>query len=510
MKTGVMIAALEDAFRRDPRSREALLNYHSAALAGNEYARAEATLRSVLDAGLKDQRLQFLLIDLLLRQKKDPAALTQIEAAMASFGVDDGIVSAALAVRDRLGLYRGKTNGGVSLCMIVKDEEEHLARCLHSAKPVVDEIIVVDTGSSDRSKVIARAYGAKVIEQAWEGDFSKARNRALAEASGDWIFALDGDEVISPKDYGKFRNQLQTGPGASAAYTIQTRNYSDRLNTVGFQFNRGEYAEETGAGWFPSYKVRLFPNDPRVRFRYPVHEVVEPALKELGIPTQRCEIPVHHYGKLSEKRTASKTTLYHAMGRQKLSAARTDPAALREAAIQASHLGHHEEALELWQRFVQIQAGSAEAFVNLANAFFNLRRYTEAAASAEKAMALDPSLKEAHFNAALANLILGCADRAISILDPLIKKAPDYPSAAFILAACYACTGAEKLFQESLHRLSSGVLGSRLPISIADVAERLLSSGQRGYASILLQSAVRHNYISPEINSLVECCQPGA
>ena len=70
MKTGVMVAALEDAFRRDPRSRAALLNYHSAAVAGNECARAEATLRSVYDSGSKDQRLQFLLIDLLLRQKR--------------------------------------------------------------------------------------------------------------------------------------------------------------------------------------------------------------------------------------------------------------------------------------------------------------------------------------------------------------------------------------------------------------------------------------------------------
>ena len=510
MKTGVMVAALEDAFRRDPRSREALLNYHSAAVASNEFARAEATFRSVLDAGSKDQRLQFLIIDLLLRQKKDPAAMTQIEAAMASLGVDDGILSAALAVRDRLGLYRGKTNGGVSLCMIVKDEEEHLARCLHSAKPVVDEIIVVDTGSSDRSKGIARAYGAKVIEQAWENDFSKARNRSLAEASGDWIFVLDGDEVISPKDYELLRELLQTGPGASVAYTIQTRNYSYRLNTVGFQPNRGEFAEETGAGWFPSDKVRLFPNDTRVRFIYAVHEVVEPALINNGIPIRRCDIPVHHYGKLSEERTASKTILYHAMGREKLSGARTDPAALRESAIQASHLGHHGEALDLWQRFVQIQPGSAEAFVNLASAFFNLRRYSEAAASAEKAMALDPSLKEAHFNAALANLILGRVDHAISILDPLVKAVPDYPAASLILAACHACTGSETLFMESLRPLSSSALSNCLPISIADLAERLLSSGQRGYASILLQSAVRNNYTSPEISSLIKCCQPAA
>jgi tetratricopeptide (TPR) repeat protein len=510
MKTGVMIAALEDLFRRDPRSREASLNYHSAAVASNEFARAEATLRSVLDAGSKDQRLQFLLIDLLLRQKKDLAAMTQIEAAMADFGVDDGILSAALAVRERLGLYRGTKTGGVSLCMIVKDEEEYLARCLHSGKPVVDEIIVVDTGSTDRSKKIARAYGAKVIDQVWRNDFSKARNKALAEASGDLIFVLDGDEVISPKDYEGFRNLLQTGTGASVAYTIQTRNYSYRFNTVGFQLNRGEYAEEAGAGWFPSSKVRLFPNDPRVRFTYAVHEVVEPALIKSGVGIRRCEIPVHHYGKLSEDRTVSKTTLYQAIGRQKLSANQTDPAALREAAIQASQLGHNEEALELWQRFVQIQPGSAEAFVNLASAFFNLRRYTEAEACAEKAIALDPTLKEAHFNAALASLILGRADRAISILSPWVTKAPDYPAASFILAACHACKGSENLFQESLRELSSSPLGTYLSISIADLAERLLSSGQRGYAMILLQSAVRYNYTSPEINSLIKYCQPAA
>lgn len=509
MKTGVMIAELEDAFRRDPRSREALLNYHSAAVVSNEFARAETTLRSVLDAGSKDQRLQFLLIDLLLRQNKDLAAMTQIEAAMASFGVDDGIVSAALAVRGRLGLYRGEKNGGVSLCMIVKDEEEYLARCLHSAKPVVDEIIVVDTGSQDRSPDIARAFGAQVLRYPWGNDFSQARNVGLSKAQGEWILVLDGDEIVSARDHARLREVVADRTHPLPAYSIQTRNYTFHVNTLGWQSNDGGYpAEEAGAGWFPSDKVRLFPNDPRVRFTYPVHEVVEPALKACGIAIRRCDIPVHHYGKLREDRARRKTTRYQAMGRQKLAVDPNDPTALRESAIQASHLGHNEEALELWQRFLQVLPGSVEAFVNLASAFFNLRRYTEAASCAEKAIALDPTLKEAHFNAALANLILGRADRAISILDRLVKKAPDYPAASFILAACHACTGSERLFQESLRRLSSGALGKYLPISIADLAERLLSSGQRGYALILLQSAVRHNYTSPEISSLIKCCQP--
>ncbi len=502
------LTALERALLTADDPVSAALAYHTAALNSGACGRAETVLADVLQRHPHNKRLQFLRIDLLLRQEKWREAMDAIEAAMAGFGVDYGMLAAALSVRAKLGPYATRRRPSVSLCMIVRDEAEHLARCLHSAKPVVDEIIIVDTGSIDRSKEIARAFGAKVIEQAWENDFSKARNRALAEATKDRILVLDGDEVISPKDYENFKNLLQAGLGAPTAYTLQTRNYSDRLNTVGFQLNGGEYAEEAGAGWFPSDKVRLFPNDPRLRFHYPVHEVVEPALKELKIPTRRCDMPVHHYGKLAEERTAAKTRVYHAMGRRKLSAAQTDPAALREAAIQASHLGRHEEALELWQRFVQSQGGSAEAFVNLASAFFNLRRYSEAAASAEKAMALAPSLKEAHFNAALANLMLGRAERAISILAPVVKKMPDYPAAAFILAACHACTGSETLFRESLRRLSSTALGTCLPISIADVAERLLSAGQRDYASILLQSAVRHNCTSPEIGSLIKHCRP--
>ena len=84
----------------------------------------------------------------------------------------------------------------ISLCMIVKDEEEMLPRCLESVRGAVDEIIVVDTGSSDRSVDIAREYGASVVEFAWCEDFAAARNAGLERASGDWILFLDADEAL--------------------------------------------------------------------------------------------------------------------------------------------------------------------------------------------------------------------------------------------------------------------------------------------------------------------------
>ena len=91
----------------------------------------------------------------------------------------------------------------ISLCMIVKDEQAVLGRCLDSVQGIVDEIIVVDTGSSDCTKEIAAAYG-KVQDFEWCDDFSAARNFSFAQATLDYILWLDADDVIEPEDREKF------------------------------------------------------------------------------------------------------------------------------------------------------------------------------------------------------------------------------------------------------------------------------------------------------------------
>jgi glycosyltransferase involved in cell wall biosynthesis len=84
----------------------------------------------------------------------------------------------------------------VSLTMIVKNEERNLSHCLESVRGVFDEIIIVDTGSTDGTKAIAREFGAKVLDFPWIDDFSAARNVALTHATGDYAFWLDADDVI--------------------------------------------------------------------------------------------------------------------------------------------------------------------------------------------------------------------------------------------------------------------------------------------------------------------------
>ncbi|WP_175562083.1 glycosyltransferase [Anaerocolumna xylanovorans] len=135
----------------------------------------------------------------------------------------------------------------VSLCMIVKDEDWILDRCLNSVTDIVDEIIIGDTGSSDNSKEIAARYNAQVFDIPWEDDFSKARNLTLEKASCDWILLLDADEIFNREDSEVFLNLL--GDEKYDGYHFTLLNYFNEENTkeysVHYAFrllrNTGEY-----------------------------------------------------------------------------------------------------------------------------------------------------------------------------------------------------------------------------------------------------------------------------
>lgn len=96
----------------------------------------------------------------------------------------------------------------LSLCMIVRNEEKNLARCLASVRGAVDEIIVVDTGSTDGTAQLARSLGAQVFSYEWQDDFAAARNASLAHAHGDWVLVLDADEELAPGHGPRLRTLL--------------------------------------------------------------------------------------------------------------------------------------------------------------------------------------------------------------------------------------------------------------------------------------------------------------
>ncbi|MBW2169112.1 MAG: glycosyltransferase [Deltaproteobacteria bacterium] len=501
----------ERGFILSPTVTGIITTYHSAIASLGEFRRAEPVFREANALHPHNERLKLLLIDIFIQQGKYDAAMKEIEDVMVAFAIDDGFISAALRVRDILGLKEiNKTSGEkgtVSLCMIVKNEEEDLAKCLRSVKPVVDEMIVVDTGSTDRTRDIARVFGAKVYDFKWTDDFSEARNFSISKASGNWIFLLDADEVISSLDYGYFRAIVRKSSSKPGAYSFVTRNYMTRANTVGWIANDGRYdLEEAADGWIPSFKVRLFQNESHIRFEYPVHEMVEPSLVRGGIAVMKSNMPIHHYGKLNKEKSDCKGEAYYHIGRKKLDEMGHDAVAVRELAIQAGLLKKWEEAIELWQRLIGIQPKTPEAFVNMGTAYWHLGKYDQALSAAKRAIELAPHMNESSYNYAICELHLGNAGQAISVLEDLLDRSPGYLPAQFMLTAAYCCDGKREKGLEGFEKLGKTNMGPGLAISCHELAKGLISAQRIEYAILLLDAAMESKNINKDVLALFSEC----
>ncbi len=141
--------------------------------------------------------------------------------------ISDGLVFCAN--KSELQMLAEKFLGeeSISLCMIVKNEEEFLGQCLESVKGLVKEIIVVDTGSDDNTVKIAESHGAKVYHHPWENSFSLHRNQSIGYATGDWILILDADEELCTADHDKLRAATRI-PDMNA---ISISVYNKNINT---------------------------------------------------------------------------------------------------------------------------------------------------------------------------------------------------------------------------------------------------------------------------------------
>lgn len=153
----------------------------------------------------------------------------------------------------------------ISLCMIVKNEELVLKRCLESVKEIADEIIIVDTGSEDSTKDIAGAFTDKIYDFKWINDFSKARNYSFSKATKDYILWLDADDVILESDKIKFLTLKET--------------LNTNTDIVMMKYNVG--FDENGNVNFSYYRERLLKREKNYLWKSPIHEVIEPIGKLL-------------------------------------------------------------------------------------------------------------------------------------------------------------------------------------------------------------------------------------
>lgn len=439
--------AVRQAATVDPLNNEAVKILRD--MAGRKFRYADALL-IISDAAqlYPDSRnLRRHHAELLVQCNRDREALDACEAFLVRFGVDEELLSMALQVRRRIGIYNRLAEAGtqsISLCMIVKNEEKSLPACLASLKPAVDEMIVVDTGSTDRTVEIASAFGARVDNFAWNGNFSDARNHALSKAKGAWILVMDADEVLSKRDYSVIKETVSSAGCQKIAWSVLTRNYTAKVHAQGWVSNDGVFPnEERADGWHPSWKVRLFPNLPLIRFTGEVHEMVEKSLLTGGYSIHKASFVVHHYGGLEEgaEEGAEKRLRYFEIGMKKLENNPHDVTAIAELAVQAGEMGSFAEALQLWDRLLGIAPDNVEALFNKGFVLIGLQRYHEALAIEKKVLGLVPGHKEAAFNYGTSALYVGNPAKAVKILEPLRRQHPEYPPLLAILTLLYLLTG---------------------------------------------------------------------
>ncbi|MBV9122785.1 MAG: tetratricopeptide repeat protein, partial [Planctomycetes bacterium] len=165
-------------------------------------------------------------------------------------------------------------------CMIVRNEEANLPACLGSVADLVDEMVLVDTGSTDRTRDVAASLGARVVDFPWVDDFAAARNESLRHATGDWAFWLDADDRLDEGNRRKLRALFTRLKPEMVGYSMKCR----CLPEPGAQ-----------AATVVDH-VRLFPRHPDIRWQYRVHEQILPALRRLGGQVRAADVVIEHAG----------------------------------------------------------------------------------------------------------------------------------------------------------------------------------------------------------------------
>jgi tetratricopeptide (TPR) repeat protein len=356
----------------------------------------------------------------------------------------------------------------LSLCTIVKNEEASLPRCLHSVKDIVDEMVVLDTGSTDRTPEIAKELGAKVYHYQWCDDFSAARNEALKYVEGEWILVLDADEILL----------------TSIAPLIKEA-IADEKNLV-----VNLIRQEVGASQSPySLVSRLFRKHPDLKFSRPYHAIVDDSAIELLKKESHWQIinlspvAILHHGyqqeaiasldkfdrarKAMEKFFANNPqdpyvcsklgALYVQIGKVKegikllkrgIKSNRAEPNVLFELYYSLGNAYNrqqeYEKASQQYQKAIaqpilsQLKLG---AYNNLGNLLLEVGELNTAKQAYEKAIQIDPSFTVGYYNLGKTYKALGDLNTAIAAYRQAIKIDPHYAAAYQNLGVIFYKTG---------------------------------------------------------------------
>lgn len=345
----------------------------------------------------------------------------------------------------------------LSLCMIVRDEATNLPACLDSVQDLVDEIVIVDTGSTDHTIAIAESYGARVESYPWQNDFAIARNYGLQFAQGEWILVLDADEILD----------------------------ADVIPQIGQLINQDQYIlinlvrQEVGAIQSPySLVSRLFRKHPQIKFSRPYHAMIDDSVEAICQAENYWQVinlpmvAIKHYGYSRSVINQKNKSLFAEATMEKFYASNPDDpyvcnklGALYIAngdlakgikllenglknhgnsddqlgyelhyhlGLAYSHNSQWEDALFHYQIAIQsnifaiLKLGS---YNNLGNLLLNVGNYQDAKIAYETLISIDPNLAIGYYNLGLACRGMNDLAGAIANYTKAIEISPEYAEA---------------------------------------------------------------------------------
>jgi len=389
----------------------------------------------------------------------------------------------------------------LSLCMIVKDEERNLPGCLQSAQGLVDEIVVVDTGSKDRTPEIARDFGAKVYPFKWTNDFAAARNESLRHATGDYALWLDADDRVPEAERDKFlawKEGLSLHDKKAYQFVLQSPK------------EEGDFLTEF------CYQLRAFPLLPGVRFIRRIHESVIESLNALKVPVLNYDLTILHigYSKKEDMERKAKRNLQLLLAT--MAEDPKDYAVYWHLSMTYNLLGDKRKSAHYVKRL--LEEGDWErqrewyiaAMVHLANLYRDLEQVEEAESLLQEALRLDPKNRLPLFFLAALYVRQGKYPEALPILERLktldigVSPVPFSAKAAKFythlwLGNCYEAQGdRERAFEE--YALAAEINPDWVEREI-ELGEFYLRQGEDDKALLFLKRALRGTPSNPALLS---------
>lgn len=318
-------------------------------------------------------------------------------------------------------------NPKLSVCMIVRDEEKTLPRCLKSVEPVANELIVIDTGSKDNTVLVANDLGAKVFHFEWCDDFAAARNESIKHATSDWVLQIDADEELVGDSIPHLRQCIR------------------KPNVICYSIKCDNGPTYTGPrfGWFD----RLFRRHPHIFYHGPYHETVSQSARDLIAANSEWgyvsepNVVLRHYGCEGSNISKTKHERGVAIMESYVKANPKDAYMLSQLGTAYSALGRSDEAVEYLKKALQIEPNCPTTNFTLGVTLQEVGSLKEAAAFYQKAISVDSNFAEAYASLGAIHLDQGMLDLAISASTKSLEINPDLALGLCNLGLAYVGKG---------------------------------------------------------------------